>query len=137
MTSQKSTLTDAGTPPPPGPATSAGSSSKTVEKFGHRATLEESGENDYNLSIPRNVDAFVEEAEINLPAIQQEIGGSMPISPQSGSKGAVTLKNSASRRKRVETSILGVLTIFLVQTPAASESSSSPKNTVETSIPDV
>ncbi|MCB1092911.1 MAG: SAM-dependent DNA methyltransferase, partial [Verrucomicrobiae bacterium] len=46
---------------------------KTVEKFAYRATLEEIRENDYNLNIPRYVDTFEEEAEIDLPAVQQEI----------------------------------------------------------------
>ncbi|MFO7577454.1 MAG: N-6 DNA methylase [Pelovirga sp.] len=46
---------------------------KTVEKSAYRATLEEIRENDYNLNIPRYVDTFEEEAEIDLPAVQQEI----------------------------------------------------------------
>lgn len=46
---------------------------QTVEKYAYRATLEEIRENDHNLNIPRYVDTFEEEAEIDLPAVQKEI----------------------------------------------------------------
>ena len=42
-------------------------------KFSHVATLEEIAENDYNLNIPRYVDTYEEEAEIDIVAVQQEI----------------------------------------------------------------
>ncbi|MGL4945618.1 MAG: N-6 DNA methylase, partial [Fusobacteriaceae bacterium] len=45
-----------------------------VEKFSHLATMEEIKENDYNLNIPRYVDTFEEEEEIDLEAVANEIG---------------------------------------------------------------
>ncbi len=42
-------------------------------KFAYRATLEEIQQNDYNLNIPRYVDTFEEEEEIDIPETQQEI----------------------------------------------------------------
>ena len=44
-----------------------------VEKYAHLATLEEIQEADFNLNIPRYVDTFEEEEEIDIPAVQQEI----------------------------------------------------------------
>jgi len=44
-----------------------------VEKFAHLATPGEIAENGYNLNIPRYVDTFEEEDEIDLPAVQAEI----------------------------------------------------------------
>jgi type I restriction enzyme M protein len=44
-----------------------------VEKYAHRATLEEIQEADFNLNIPRYVDTFEEEEEIDIPAVQAEI----------------------------------------------------------------
>jgi type I restriction enzyme M protein len=44
-----------------------------VEKYSHRATLAEIQEADFNLNIPRYVDTFEEEEEIDIPAVQQEI----------------------------------------------------------------
>ena len=44
-----------------------------VEKFAHLATPEEIAENGYNLNIPRYVDTFEEEEEIDLAAVQAEI----------------------------------------------------------------
>jgi type I restriction enzyme M protein len=46
---------------------------KSVEKYAYRATPQEIADNDYNLNIPRYVDTFEEEEEINLEAVQQEI----------------------------------------------------------------
>lgn len=45
-----------------------------IEKFSHLATMEEIAENDYNLNIPRYVDTFEEEEEIDLEAVVNEIG---------------------------------------------------------------
>ena len=46
---------------------------KEVEKYAHLATMEEIKENDYNLNIPRYVDTFEEEEEIDLDAVQVEL----------------------------------------------------------------
>ncbi len=46
---------------------------KSVEKYAYRATPQEIADNDYNLNIPRYVDTFEEEAEIDLGAVKQEI----------------------------------------------------------------
>lgn len=43
-----------------------------VDKYAYVATLEEIQENDYNLNIPRYVDTFEEEEEIDLMAVQAE-----------------------------------------------------------------
>ncbi|MEI7831993.1 MAG: type I restriction-modification system subunit M [bacterium] len=45
----------------------------TVEKYAYRATRAEIAENDYNLNIPRYVDTFEQEEEIDIPAVQAEI----------------------------------------------------------------
>jgi type I restriction enzyme M protein len=44
-----------------------------VEKYSHRATPDEIAENDHNLNIPRYVDTFEPEAEIDVAAVQKEI----------------------------------------------------------------
>ncbi|VGO12711.1 Type I restriction enzyme EcoKI M protein [Pontiella desulfatans] len=46
---------------------------KTVEKYSYVATFDEIKENDFNLNIPRYVDTFEEEAEIDVDAVQKEI----------------------------------------------------------------
>ena len=46
---------------------------KNVEKYAHVATFEEIKENDFNLNIPRYVNTFEEEEEIDIDAVQQEI----------------------------------------------------------------
>lgn len=46
---------------------------KDIEKYSHVAPLSEIAENDYNLNIPRYVDTFEEEAEIDLDAVVDEI----------------------------------------------------------------
>ncbi len=46
---------------------------KETEKYSHLATLEEIKEADYNLNIPRYVDTFEEEEEIDIKAVQKEI----------------------------------------------------------------
>lgn len=43
-----------------------------VDKYAYLATLDEIKENDYNLNIPRYVDTFEEEAEIDLAAVRKE-----------------------------------------------------------------
>jgi type I restriction enzyme M protein len=48
---------------------------ETVEKYAYRATAQELADNDFNLNIPRYVDTFEEEAEINLGAVKKEIAG--------------------------------------------------------------
>ena len=44
-----------------------------VEKYAHSATIEEITENDFNLNIPKYVDTFEEEEEIDIDAVQLEI----------------------------------------------------------------
>lgn len=44
-----------------------------IEKYSHVATLEEIQQNEYNLNIPRYVDTFEEEAEIDLDAVVADI----------------------------------------------------------------
>lgn len=43
------------------------------DKFSYVATFDEIAENDFNLNIPRYVDTFEEEAEVDIAAVQQEI----------------------------------------------------------------
>lgn len=45
---------------------------KTQDKYAYLATRKEIAENDYNLNIPRYVDTFEEEAEINLDEVRSE-----------------------------------------------------------------
>jgi len=44
-----------------------------VEKYSYRASLGEIAENDYNLNIPRYVESFEEEEEIDIQAVMSEI----------------------------------------------------------------
>lgn len=44
-----------------------------VEKYSHRASPEEIAENGFNLNIPRYVDTFVVEEEIDVVAVQKDI----------------------------------------------------------------
>ena len=44
----------------------------SVDKYAYLATLEEVKDNDYNLNMPRYVDTFEEEAEIDLVAVRAE-----------------------------------------------------------------
>ncbi|EKO33052.1 type I restriction-modification system, M subunit [Leptospira santarosai str. CBC379] len=44
-----------------------------IEKYSHRATLSEIQEAEFNLNIPRYVDTFEEEEEIDIKAVQKEI----------------------------------------------------------------
>jgi type I restriction enzyme M protein len=44
-----------------------------IEKYAHVADFEEIQENDFNLNIPRYVDTFEEEEEIDIDAVQAEI----------------------------------------------------------------
>ena len=46
---------------------------KDVEKYAHLAGLDEIAENAFNLNIPRYVDTFEEEEEIDIDAVQREI----------------------------------------------------------------
>lgn len=46
---------------------------KSIEKYSYLANLDEIKENDFNLNIPRYVDTFEEEEEIDLKSVQQEI----------------------------------------------------------------
>lgn len=48
-------------------------SSFKVDKYSYVATPAEIQENDYNLNIPRYVDTFEEEAEVDIAAVQKEI----------------------------------------------------------------
>ena len=44
-----------------------------IEKYSHLATLKEVADNDYNLNIPRYVDTFEEEEEIDIQAVMREV----------------------------------------------------------------
>ena len=44
-----------------------------MDKYAYRATPQEIADNDFNLNIPRYVDTFEEEAEIDLDAVKDEI----------------------------------------------------------------
>ncbi|GAB4166260.1 MAG: type I restriction-modification system subunit M [Rhodocyclaceae bacterium] len=44
-----------------------------VDKYAHVASLKEIADNDFNLNIPRYVDTFEEEEEIDVAAVKQEI----------------------------------------------------------------
>ena len=46
---------------------------ETVDKYSYRASFEEIKENDFNLNIPRYVDTFEEEEEIDIVEVQKEI----------------------------------------------------------------
>lgn len=46
---------------------------KDEDKYAHVATLKEIEENDYNLNIPRYVDTFEEEEEVDLKAVSKEL----------------------------------------------------------------
>jgi type I restriction enzyme M protein len=45
----------------------------TNDKFSYVATLDEVADNDYNLNIPRYVDTFEEEEQIDLEAVASEL----------------------------------------------------------------
>ena len=45
---------------------------ENVDKYAYLASLEEIAENDYNLNIPRYVDTFEEEEDLDLMAIRNE-----------------------------------------------------------------
>ncbi len=44
-----------------------------IEKYSHKATMQEIIDNDYNLNIPRYVDTFEEEEPIDIKAVMSEI----------------------------------------------------------------
>ena len=46
---------------------------ESIEKYAYRATPQELADNDFNLNIPRYVDTFEEEDEIDLKAVKKEI----------------------------------------------------------------
>ncbi len=46
---------------------------KKIERYSHLATLQEIADNDYNLNIPRYVDTFEEEEEIDIKAVMADI----------------------------------------------------------------
>jgi type I restriction enzyme M protein len=46
---------------------------KEIEKYSHKASMEEIRENEYNLNIPRYVDTFEEEAEIDINAVAKNL----------------------------------------------------------------
>ena len=46
---------------------------KEIEKYCHIVSLSEIEENDYNLNIPRYVDIFEEEEEIDIKAVQHDL----------------------------------------------------------------
>jgi len=46
---------------------------KEIDKYSHKATIKEISENDFNLNIPRYVDTFEPEPEINLDEVVSEI----------------------------------------------------------------
>jgi type I restriction enzyme M protein len=48
---------------------------ETIDKYSYVATREEIRENDYNLNIPRYVDTFEEEEEVDIAAVQKRING--------------------------------------------------------------
>ena len=46
---------------------------ETVDKYSDTATFDEIAENEFNLNIPRYVDTFESEPEVDIPAVRQEI----------------------------------------------------------------
>jgi type I restriction enzyme M protein len=48
---------------------------KVIEKYSYEATFDEIRENDFNLNIPRYVDTFEEEEEVDIKAVKAEIAG--------------------------------------------------------------
>ena len=46
---------------------------KEIEKYSHRASMDEIKENEYNLNIPRYVDTFEEEEPIDIGAVAEEL----------------------------------------------------------------
>ncbi|WP_232048086.1 N-6 DNA methylase [Rickettsia conorii] len=44
---------------------------KIIEKYSHRANIEEIRENKYNLNIPRYIDTYENEEEVNIAELQQ------------------------------------------------------------------
>jgi type I restriction enzyme M protein len=48
---------------------------KTIDKYAYVAKRDEIVENGFNLNIPRYVDTFVEEEEVDIAAVQERIDG--------------------------------------------------------------
>ncbi len=44
-----------------------------IEKYSYKATVKEIADNEFNLNIPRYVDTFEPEAEVDVAAVQKEI----------------------------------------------------------------
>jgi len=44
-----------------------------VDRYAYPASLDEIKENDFNLNIPRYVDTFEPEPEVDIPAVKKEI----------------------------------------------------------------
>ena len=44
-----------------------------IDKFSHKATLEEIAENGFNCNIPRYVDTFEEEEQIDIQVVRTEL----------------------------------------------------------------
>jgi type I restriction enzyme M protein len=70
------------------------------DKYSNVATLYEVKENDYNLNIPRYVDTFKEEKQVDLEAITEELN-SMSFGP----KNSARLSNGYARRKGLKPTI--------------------------------
>lgn len=46
---------------------------KEIEKYSHKASLDEVRENEYNLNIPRYVDTFEEEVQIDIDSVSKQL----------------------------------------------------------------
>ena len=46
---------------------------KNIDKYANSASFKEIEENDFNLNIPRYVDTFEPEAEVDIKAVQENI----------------------------------------------------------------
>jgi type I restriction enzyme M protein len=66
---------------------------KAIDKYAHVAAFDEIKENDFNLNIPRYVDTFEEEVEIDIDAVQLEINQLEKELADVRGKMAVMLKN--------------------------------------------
>ena len=48
---------------------------QAVDKYAYAATFDEMEENEFNLNIPRYVDTYEPEPEVDIRAVRQEIAG--------------------------------------------------------------
>jgi type I restriction-modification system DNA methylase subunit len=69
---------------------------KEIAKYSHRAKHAEIVENEFNLNIPRYVDTFEPEPEIDVAAVQREIEEIGANSPRPGKKCPVISRNLGS-----------------------------------------